>query len=184
MDSVRAWKPSGDVKYSAVAVRRAVSSSPSGCRTSTQAPNDGTDFPRRHRLTRGADIQTVIREGKRIRTVHLDVRIHASPLGVSPDESPRMSRVGIIVPRHQHSAVDRNLLKRRLRELTRVHLLPSLRTATVAGAGGIDIAIRARREAYGATFDQLHRDIQTVVDRAPGMSQTFSDRPTDSETQA
>src|SRR5262249_58130229 len=102
-----AWKRSGDAKYSAVAARRAASVSPLSSPTSTRARNDGFRFPRQRRLTRGAELQIVIREGKRIRTVHLDVRVHASPLG--------LSRVGIVVPRHQHSAVDRNRLKRRLR---------------------------------------------------------------------
>ena len=45
--------------------------------------------------TRSLDLQAVIREGKRIRTVHLDVRVLASPFG--------FSRIGIVVPRHQHS---------------------------------------------------------------------------------
>jgi ribonuclease P protein component len=67
------------------------------------------------------------------------------------------------VPRHQHSAVDRNRLKRRLRELARVELLPSLRAGTAT-----DIAIRARREAYDAAFDELRRDVVTIRDRAVG----------------
>ena len=33
-------------------------------------------------------------------------------------------RVGLIVPRHRQTAVARNRLKRRLRELTRLRLLP------------------------------------------------------------
>jgi ribonuclease P protein component len=94
----------------------------------------------------------VIQEGKRIRTTYLDVRVLASPLS--------HSRIGIIVPRHHHSAVDRNRLKRRLRELTRVRLLPSLRAAAAR-----DLAIRARREAYEASFDSLQSDIGTVVQR-------------------
>jgi len=69
-----------------------------------------------------------------------------------------MSRVGVIVPRHQQSAVDRNRVKRRLRELVRVELLPSLRERAVS----VDVALRARREAYRATFADFARDVQTV----------------------
>jgi RNase P protein component len=65
------------------------------------------------------------------------------------------------VPRHQHSAVDRNKLKRRLRELARVELLPALRSRESS-----DIAIRARREAYTAHLDALRRDIVTIRERA------------------
>jgi ribonuclease P protein component len=81
--------------------------------------------------------------------VHLDVRVLASPLG--------LSRIGIVVPRHQHSAVDRNKLKRRLRELARTELLPMVR-----GIAAIDIAIRARREAYAANMDALRTDVNSI----------------------
>ena len=60
-------------------------------------------------------------------------------------------RVGLIVPKYKHSAVDRNRLKRRLRELARLRLLPS---GVVA-----DIVIRVRPEAYQASFDALAADI-------------------------
>lgn len=45
----------------------------------------------------------------------------------------------------------RNRLKRRLRELSRVHLLPADLSA--------DVVLRIRPEAYGATFDELAVDI-------------------------
>jgi len=75
------------------------------------------------------------------------VRTVASPLG--------HCRVGIVVPRHKHSAVDRNRLKRRLRELVRLRLLP--------GAPSHDVVIRARREAYDARFEQLARDVERAA---------------------
>ena len=60
-------------------------------------------------------------------------------------------RMGLIVPKHQASAVARNRLRRRLREIWRVELQP-LQPAW-------DLVIRARREAYRATFDQLRGDL-------------------------
>jgi ribonuclease P protein component len=60
-------------------------------------------------------------------------------------------RVGLVVPRHRQSAVARNRLKRRLRELARVHLLPTDLPA--------DIVLRIRPEAYDATFEVLRADI-------------------------
>ena len=101
-------------------------------------------------MTRSSDIQTVIREVQRLRTTHLDVRVLASPLA--------FPRVGVVVPRHQHTAVDRNLLKRRLRELVRLRLLPLLRNTSA-----MDVAIRARREAYLASMDALQSDVDTVT---------------------
>jgi ribonuclease P protein component len=84
--------------------------------------------------------------------MHLDVRVLASPLA--------HSRVGVVVPRHRHSAVDRNRLKRRLRELVRVELLPAL-----SEHASRDISIQARREAYTAEFSALRDDIQSVAAR-------------------
>jgi ribonuclease P protein component len=74
--------------------------------------------------------------------------------------------VGIIVPRHRQTAVDRNRLKRRLRELVRIDLLPPLRSASP-----VDVAIRARREAYAAELDGLRADVHAVRRKlAPGPS--------------
>ena len=52
---------------------------------------------------------------------------------------------------HKHSAVARNKLKRRLRELARTRLIPSDLPA--------DIVVRIRPEAYGASFESLTVDI-------------------------
>ena len=94
-----------------------------------------------------------MREGKRIRTEHLDVRVAISPLVHSAPEAVQ-TRVGLIVPRYRQSAVDRNRLKRRLRELVRHLILPA--------RFDVDIVLRARPEAYRADFDGLQKD----VDRA------------------
>ena len=73
----------------------------------------------------------------------------ASPLG--------HSRIGLVVPRHQQTAVERNRLKRPLRELVRSRLLPVVRAT--------DVVIRARPEAYGATLAALGQDINTIRER-------------------
>ena len=84
--------------------------------------------------------------GRRVRTQHLEVRV----LVGEP-----LARVGIIVPRHKHSAVDRNRLKRRLRELVRTRLLPALPPCHVL--------VRARREAYDDDFAALTRQIERAA---------------------
>jgi len=65
--------------------------------------------------------------------------------------------VGLVIPRFKHTAVLRNLLKRRLRELARTELLP----ASLA----VDLVIRIRPDAYDATFVQLTTDIKSVLER-------------------
>jgi ribonuclease P protein component len=83
--------------------------------------------------------------------MHLDVRAIASPLG--------HPRVGVVVPRYSGSAVDRNRLKRRLRELVRTRLLPAAPSA--------DVVIRARPDAYSASFDALEADVARVAAQLP-----------------
>lgn len=107
-------------------------------------------FPREARITRGAELQRIAREGKRIRTTHFEVRAAASPLAHSAGTWSGV-RIGLVVPRFKHSAVARNQVKRRLRELARVQLLPT--------AMPLDIVLRIRPEAYGASFDALTADI-------------------------
>jgi ribonuclease P protein component len=81
-----------------------------------------------------------------MQTPHLDVRFDASA-SVHP-------RVGLIVPKHKQSAVDRNRLRRRLRELIRIELLPTLRRG--------DTLIRTKSEAYGVTFPVLKAEVETI----------------------
>jgi ribonuclease P protein component len=64
-------------------------------------------------------------------------------------------RVGLVVPRYKHSAVARNRLKRRLRELARVRLLPADLPA--------DVVLRVRPTTYDATFDALASDIARAL---------------------
>ena len=70
-------------------------------------------------------------------------------------------RVGLIVPKHRRNSVERNLLKRRLREVLRLEVLPRLADHQAA----VDVLIRARREAYNATYDQLHDELMEFAER-------------------
>jgi ribonuclease P protein component len=69
-------------------------------------------------------------------------------------------RVGVVVPRFGHSAVDRNRLKRRLRELTRTMLLPR--------GDVLDIVLWAQGKAYELSFAELGASLQRVIDRMDG----------------
>lgn len=107
-------------------------------------------LPRGHRLTRGGDLQAVRQKGKRFRTGLIEVRAVASPLC--------RSRVGLVVPRYRQTAVARNRVKRRLRELARLRLLPAL-----AARSSADVVIRATPAAYAASFAQLGADLERVI---------------------
>jgi ribonuclease P protein component len=68
-------------------------------------------------------------------------------------------RVGIVVPRYGRTAVDRNRLKRRLRELVRGHLLPL--------DGAFDVVIWARHGAYELSFKALKATLTRLAARIP-----------------
>jgi ribonuclease P protein component len=82
-------------------------------------------------------------QGRRVRTAYLDVRYAPSAAG--------QVRAGVIVPLYSHSAVARNRVKRRLREIVRVDVLPLLTQ--------MDIVVRALPLAYGTPFGVLRDDL-------------------------
>ena len=66
------------------------------------------------------------------------------------------ARIGLIVARHQSSAVARNRLRRRLREIWRRDIRPG-----AVALPAWDVIVRARRDAYRATFEQLRSELRT-----------------------
>ena len=65
--------------------------------------------------------------------------------------------MAVLVPRLGFTAVRRNKLKRRLRELARVHLL--------ARPCSCDVMLRARRETYEAPFANLREEVEQIAMR-------------------
>ncbi len=104
------------------------------------------------RITASDEIRTLFRRGKRRKTRHLDVLFSSSPVA--------HPRLGIVVPKHKRSGVERNRVKRRLREIGRTLLLPRLREAAVP----LDVLLRARPEAYGAGYAELRDELLAVVE--------------------
>ena len=100
-----------------------------------------------------ADLESVRRTGKRMQTERLDARASASLL-LHP-------RVGVVVPKYRRNIIDRNRTRRRLRELARTRMIPIL--------GRIDVLLRAKPEAYGASFDQLLVEVDAIAQWAAGI---------------
>ena len=109
-------------------------------------------LPRAHRLARASDIRRCLTHGRRRRLEHLDM--------IWIDNQTGQPRMGLIVPKFQTSAVARNRLRRRLREIWRRDLQASQPPG--------DLLIRARREAYQATFEDLRSELRTWRDMAHG----------------
>lgn len=151
------WRPDGAAKYSADAERRDASASRCSSRRSTPAPEPSSSradqrLRRQQRLTRGSDLRATVRDGKRLRTTNLDLRVVLATGAVS--------RIGFVVPKHGHSSVERNRLKRRLRELGRLRVLNLARGASLDSA--IDVVMRAQPGAYGLGYVELRSEVEVL----------------------
>lgn len=82
------------------------------------------------------------------------IEVYLSP---SPAGRPR---VGVVVPLHGHGAVERNRLRRRLRELLRTGWLP----AAWERGEALDLVVRARHGAYDLSFSRLEECLEQALD--------------------
>jgi ribonuclease P protein component len=82
-----------------------------------------------------------------MQTEHLEARASASLF--------LYARVGVVVPKYKRDIVERNRVRRRLRELTRLRLLPVL--------GKVDLLIRAKPSAYGSGFPALANEVDQIA---------------------
>ena len=89
----------------------------------------------------------MLRNGKRVRSELLELRGLAS--------HSHLVRVGLIVPRHHQTAVARNRLKRRIRELVRIDVLPRIT--------GLEFVVRASPAAYRASVADLRNTLVDLV---------------------
>ena len=116
--------------------------------------SDRERLPRTARIRRGPEIRQMFREGLRKRTRSLDLYFRPAT-----HDSPR---IGWVVPKLGFRIVDRNLLKRRIREIGRRKVLGLL-----AESGcGMDVLVRSRTSAYRATYAQLELEMSNAVEAA------------------
>lgn len=100
-------------------------------------------------MTRGPELRACWEAGRRRRAPHLDLAWRPNRAG--------HARLGVIVPRFHYSAVARNRLRRRLREILRRHVLAALPP--------VDLVVRAKRSAYAASVADLRAELTAVVTR-------------------
>jgi ribonuclease P protein component len=117
-------------------------------------------FPRQARILRRADFRLVYDHGIRFPGPLFAAFCLAQPApqSGSPGESPRLSgRLGLTVPRAVGGSVERNRIKRRLREAFRMHrqeLDPRW-----------DIVLNPRRASLTAPFLEIERAVTKVIER-------------------
>lgn len=116
---------------------------------SVRAPNGSTNppagFPRSARLLRHADFERVYKQGRRHFATHLTVFY----LRRSEGEG---LRVGFTVGRALGGAVERNRMKRRLREAVRQYI----RSVSAAA----DVVINPKKSLLQVEFAELLREIE------------------------
>ena len=86
----------------------------------------------------------MLRVGRRRRTPRLDITWYPNDTG--------HPRFGVVVALSGGTAVRRNLLRRRLREIARRRILPRL--------ASVDLVVKSRPAAYDADFDALVNDLE------------------------
>ena len=102
-------------------------------------PGSRARFSRSSRLLRHADFERVYKQGQRHFAAHMTVFY----LGRAQGDA---ARVGFTVGRVLGGAVDRNRMKRRLREAVRRHLLPGV---------PVDVVINPKKSLLTADFAEL-----------------------------
>ena len=113
-------------------------------RPSVSSPRQGKRFPRTLRLLRHADFERVYKQGRRHFAAHVTVFYLRRYEGVG-------HRVGFTVGRVLGGAVERNRMKRRLREAVRLHL-PEI-------VAPVDVVINPKRSVLRVDFAELGNEI-------------------------
>jgi ribonuclease P protein component len=116
-------------------------------------------FPKASKLLRHADFQRVYKQGRRHFAAHMTVFYLRRDDVAGPPSAGDGPRVGLTVGRVLGGAVQRNRIKRRLREAVR-HNLASLALA-------VDVVINPKKSALVAEFtvlnDQVARAFEVIA---------------------
>jgi ribonuclease P protein component len=121
-------------------------------------------FSRDDRLRKRREFEECYASGVRVSGRHLLLfllprtapkeRSPARPATVAPSQA--RPRLGISVPRRVGKAVDRNRVRRRLREIFR-------RSRELFGERGGDVVVNARPSASEATFTELAQEYRALL---------------------
>jgi len=104
-------------------------------------------FPKKRRLLRHADFERVYKQGRRHFAAHMTVFY----LRRGQDDGPEGLRVGFTVGRVLGGSVQRNRMKRRLREAVRLSGFPPEVSA--------DVVINPKRSLLGADFAEVRNEV-------------------------
>jgi ribonuclease P protein component len=116
----------------------------------SKGPKTGLRFPRTAKLLKHSDFQRVYKGGKRHFSELMTVFFMTRPDG---ELGPR---VGITVPRALGGAVQRNRIKRRMREAVRLHLAEL--------ESNVDVVFNPKKSAADAEFMQIESEVKRAFE--------------------
>ena len=117
-------------------------------------------FPRAGRLLKHSDFERVYKQGLRHFSAHMTVFFLRRAEGALPGES---SRVGFTVGRVLGGAVERNRMKRRLREAVRLRR-SVLEGACAVDVVGVDVVINPKKSVLKLEFAVLLEEVGRALD--------------------
>ena len=128
------------------------------------AATAGAGFPRSARLLKHSDFERVYKQGRRHFSSHMTVfylrQANASSPGavLGTAATEKGVRVGFTVGRVLGGAVERNRIKRRLREAVR------LRRSVLKGAGAADVVINPKKSVLTLEFSVVLEEVGRALD--------------------
>jgi ribonuclease P protein component len=129
-------------------------------RSGKQPANAGASFPRAARLLKHSDFDRVYKQGRRHFSPHLTVYYLPHPDRALPENAPpeKLARIGFTVGKVLGGAVQRNRIKRRLREAVR------LRRALLQGAAAVDVVINPKKSVLKLEFSLVLEEVGRALD--------------------
>ena len=124
------------------------------------AATAGAGFPRAARLLKHADFERVYKQGRRHFSSHMTVFYLRQAEGDSSQRAvpEKRARIGFTVGRVLGGAVERNRIKRRLREAVR------LRRSVLKGAGAVDVVINPKKSVLTLEFSVVLEEVGRALD--------------------
>ncbi len=124
------------------------------------AATAGADFPRAARLLKHSDFERVYKQGRRHFSSHMTVFYlrRAESDSSQGAVGEKGARIGFTVGRVLGGAVERNRIKRRLREAVR------LRLAMLKGAGAVDVVINPKKSVLTVEFSVVLEEVGRALD--------------------
>lgn len=121
------------------------------------ATDVGGDFPRSARLLKHSDFERVYKQGRRHFSAHMSV-FYLRQVIAGSASGHQGARVGFTVGRALGGAVQRNRIKRRLREAVR------RQREILSGAGAVDVVINPKKSVLTLEFSLVLDEVVRAFD--------------------